>query len=658
MLKKVDEGSYVFKKILISIFIMLLNYIIYEYNYRMGILMIAISVMLIAILMAEEYAKAKEIKRQSALDILKLRQEKEINSSPILFVVLSASGEIIWGNSKFSQICQVDSLQNKSIGELMGLDVKSLKEESGEVELESKKKSYYGTYSRQNTCQGEEVIKLYLIDITRKQNEIKEHEETRLAVGLIYVDNFEDIFGAESNIDQSKSLAKLDDLIYVLANRINGFVEKVDEYKYLVLFENRYLNFLESRKFEILDEVKDIDFGGRLPLTISIGIGFEGKTIKETYKYAKSAMDVALGRGGDQAVVKSNEKLEFYAGKTKAVEKRAKVKARVVSHALKEIIDQSDTIFIMGHKSPDLDCFGAAIGMYRVVKTRGKDAYIVLDKVTESIRLIYDNLKKDHSEYIENIVSPKDTKKLIDENSLCIIVDTHKLGYLEFEGLLKKVKNVVIIDHHRLGKDVIADTIISYIEPYASSTCELVTEIIYYIAEDAKLQKVEAEALLAGIALDTKNFSIKTGVRTFEAASFLRRKGADTEIVRKLFRTSVEDLKLKATAIESAEVIAGCVAIAKFHERTGSANLIAAQVADELLNTTTIKASFVLCLIDDSVHISARSVDEFNVQYIMEQLGGGGHLNAAGARIKDASIDECIEKIKELIEENTKEGER
>lgn len=608
-----------------------------------------VNIVLLLLILIDEFMILRKNRREMKLRKL-VKIEDEILFSPIPFTVLDNKGKIIWHNESFDNITGIDNPEGSFIFDaLPQFNVEKLYSDDKYI-YKLRNNHYKVIREISSSEEAGKIIRVYLIDVSERENILYRYSERELVIGIVYIDNFEDIFGMESNIDQNKGLAKIDNHIYVLSNRINGFAEKIDEYRYLLFFEKRYLEFLENRKFEILDDVKKIDFGGKLPVTISIGIGSGGKNIKENYYFAKTAMDLALGRGGDQAVIKSGEKLTFYGGKTKAVEKRTKVKARVMAHALRGIIDQSDTVFIMGHKSPDLDCFGAAIGMYRVAKSRGKKAYIVMNGVSASINLIYQKLKENHSEYIDNIVDSKEAKKLITESSVAIVVDTHKYNHVESEEFLRKVDNKVVIDHHRMGKDVIEDTILSYIETYASSTCELVTEILMYIAEDANLQKIEAEALLSGISLDTKQFSVKTGVRTFEAAAYLRRKGADTEMVRELFRNNIRDLKIKAMAIEEAEIVNGNIAIAKIKDVTESANLIAAQTADELLNTTSTEATFVFSQLESGIHISARSVGEVNVQIIMEKVGGGGHLNSAGARL-DTDMDDAVAQVKNLIKE-------
>lgn len=615
-------------------------------GYAVSVLVFILLLFLLIIELNEVRKDKKNKKAKMTLDI-----NSEIEVSPIPFFVLDDDGMIVWSNKKFKEISQVESVNNRFISDVI---------RSFEFERLTLDEKYTLNYrdniydiimdKAYNTVYGN-VTKIYLINSTERENLLNTLFDRELVIGIIYIDNFEDVFGMDSNIEQNKSMSVLDDHIYSLSNSVGGFAEKIDDYKYLLFFQRKYLEFLESRKFEILDDIKKIDFGGTVPITMSIGVGYGGSVIKENYHFAKNAMDLALSRGGDQAVVKCDDKIKFYGGKTEAVEKRAKVKARVVAHAIRGIIDQSDDIFIMGHMNPDLDCFGAAIGMYRLAKSRRKNAYIVLDRVSASIYLIHDNIMKSNEEYKNIIITSKEAKRMINDRSLCIVVDTHKYNYVESEEVVRKIDNRIVIDHHRIGSNQITEVLLSYIETYASSTCELVAELISYIADDEIIPKVEAEAMLAGIALDTKQFSVKTGVRTFEAAAFLKRKGADTEVVRELFRTNMRDLKIKSLAIEKAEVLEDSVAIAKIDDQVESANLIASQTSDELLNTTSMKATFVFSKIEGGTQVSARSSGEVNVQSVMEGVGGGGHLNCAGARMMGINMEEAIAQVKELIYE-------
>lgn len=588
-----------------------------------------------------------------------------INNMPIPLVMLKLDGTINWYNPKFLEMTEFLDVLDKNISDIIpNLDVDDIKieNESSIIKVTFKEKNYdvlYNIVDISNALENKRkyTIMLYWIDNTELYNIKTKYNNEKTNICLTHIDNYEEVITTTDESIRPLILAEIDKKLNTLASRLNGFVRKTDNDKYLIAFENRFLSFLENRKFYILDETRELDLGNKIPVTLSMGVGVNGKSIAETYEYAKGAIDIALGRGGDQAVIKDIDKLSFYGGKSKAVEKRTKVKARVIAHALRELIDQSEKVFIMGHKIADMDSFGAAMGIYRVVKTRKKKCYIVLGGVNTSIKKIYEKLKREHPEYLEDIIMPEQAKVLANENSLCIVVDTHRPQNTEAPQLLEIIEQVVVIDHHRRGAEFIEEPVLIYLEPYASSTCELVTEILYYINDKIDITKFEAEALLAGINLDTKNFALKTGVRTFEAASFLRRAGADTTEVRQLFRDDLEDFKLRAEVIRNANIIKDKIAISRLDKDTNSSILIAAQSADELLNIEGIIASFVLCILDDKIHISGRSLGELSVQLILEKLGGGGHMTSAGAQLKDISLDEAENMLEEAIIEYLKEGD-
>jgi c-di-AMP phosphodiesterase-like protein len=389
-------------------------------------------------------------------------------------------------------------------------------------------------------------------------------------------------------------------------------------------------------------------------VTLSIGIGRGGETPLENENYAVSAKELALGRGGDQAIVKSGEKLLFYGGKTKEVEKRTKVRARVIAHALVDLIKESNKIFIMGHINPDIDCLGAAVGIYRVVRLLGKDCFIIFDPTNNSVKPILEKIKTEE-DYQDVFISSRECIENSDENSILILVDVHSRGYVQNINVVDNFKRIVIIDHHRKSADFIEGALLSYIEPYASSTSELVTEMLQYMIDKPKVKVIEAEALLAGIFVDTKNFCFKTGVRTFEAASFLRRLGAETIDVKKFFADDLDNYLKRAEIIRSVKVFNN-IAIAICPEEIED-TVLAAQAADELLNITGIQASFVFVKIKEEIFISGRSLGDVNVQLILESLGGGGHMTMAGAKLKYVTVDEALLKLKDAIGKYIREGE-
>lgn len=588
-----------------------------------------------------------------------------IFNMPIPLVMIGIDGNISWYNTKFLEIINEEDILNKNIKELipnLDMSVFMSKKENAALEIDLGDKNYKVLYniidtSKTKEIQKEYIIMLYWIDNTIFSVLKNKYNEEKINVGLIQIDNYSEVKNETDEVNRPVVFAEIDKRLNSFALSINGFIRKYENDKYILVFENGYLEFLENKKFDILDEIREINMGNKIPITLSIGVGVNGKNPSQQYEFARAAMDIALGRGGDQAIVKKIDKLSFYGGKSKAVEKRTKVKARVISHALRQLIDQSENVFIMGHKIGDMDSFGASIGIWRAVRNRDKKGFIVLNSINPSIKNIYEKLKDDHPEYLDYIISGEEAKNIVDKTSLCVVVDTHRPSYTEAPELLDLVDKVVLIDHHRRGAEFIHDPVLTYLEPYASSTCELVTEILYYTKDKMEIEKFEAEALLAGISVDTKNFTYKTGVRTFEAASLLRRAGADTTNVRQFFQDDLHTFILKADVVKNAKIIEKQIAISRLEKETEDSVLIAAEAADDLLNISGIIASFVLVINEGKVHISGRSLGDISVQIILEKLGGGGHLTVAGAQLDNTDIDEAEKKLEEFIIEYLKEDD-
>ena len=427
-------------------------------------------------------------------------------------------------------------------------------------------------------------------------------------------------------------------------------MKRVSKDKFFLVMNREELKKIEFDKFEILDKIRNIDHGNTFPVTISMGIGIDGETINDNFKMAIGALDLALGRGGDQVVVKTNDNFSFYGGKSKAVEKKTKVKSRLIGHALREIINQSEDILIMGHRYPDMDAMGAAVGIYDLCKACGKESNIVLENVNDSIEIFAQKIKRD--KYYKGIFINHETAiERCKEDTLVIVLDTHRPNFTECPQLLDISDKVVVIDHHRRGVEFISDTVLLFHEIYVSSTCEMVTELIQYMDENIKINKMTAEGLLAGINLDTKNFAFKTGVRTFEAASYLRKIGADTIEVKKLFNADISDFTTKAEIIQNTKIINNRICIGYTSSEIDNVNVIIAKAADELLNIRQVEASFVLGQKDGKVFISARSLGDINVHVMMEKLGGGGHIDIAGAQLKNVSLKKAYNMVHEIIEE-------
>lgn len=585
---------------------------------------------------------------------------------PIPFMMVEIDGTISWYNPKFSEIIEKKDILEKNIEDIIpSFNMKEIvnNEEDKNIEVTFKDRHYKVLYNivktnKKNT-NNDYLIMLYWLDNTNFTILKEKYNSEKMNVCLVQVDNFDEVMKDTDETNRPIVTAEIDKKLNTFTSRVKGLIRKYESDKYIIVFENKHLETLESKKFDILDDVREIEQGNKIPATLSIGVGVNGKNPAELYEFAKGAIDIALGRGGDQAVVKKIDKLSFYGGKSKAVEKRTKVKARVISHALRQLIDQSERVFIMGHKVGDMDSFGASIGVLSAVRSKGKEGYIVLGDINPSIKNLYEKIKTDHQEYLEYIISPEEAVELASKDSLCVVVDIHRPKYTEAPELLDIVDKVVLIDHHRRGAEFIEDPVLVYLEPYASSACELITEILYYyMNEKMDIEKFEAEALLAGITVDTKSFTFKTGVRTFEAASFLRRAGADTTSVRQLFQDDLETFITKAEVVEKAHIVGdGKIAISTMERKTKDSILIAAQAADDLLNINGIAASFVLVPVDERIHISGRSLGDLSVQLILEKLGGGGHLTVAGAQLEDATIEKAKNMLEEAIEEYLEEGD-
>lgn len=498
----------------------------------------------------------------------------------------------------------------------------------------------------------------YFFNISKQVELETKYEEQKAVFALIYVDNYEEVIHSIEDVRRPLLVALIDRHINKLCKDIDGVIRKFEKDKYFIAFQKKYLSTLEQSNFSILNSVREINIGNELPVTLSIGVGIHDTEYGLRFDYAKTAMDLALGRGGDQAVVKYNENFSFYGGKTRGIEKSTRVKARMKAHAFRELIEETEQILIMGHKLGDMDSLGASMGVYACAKHFGKPAHIVIDKVTTAISTIYDQIISDKDYPSDIIINSTQVPNYISDQTLLVVVDVNRPSYMEYPDILKMVEKIVVFDHHRVTADHIENAVLSYIEPYASSTCEMITEITQYISDKIKLKSIEADALFAGITVDTKNFVAKSGVKTFEAAAFLRRNGADSVRVNRLFKNDMASYKAKATAVKDAEIYRDMIAISICPSNVVNPNLISAQAADELLNIYGIKASFVLTYVESVVYISARSIDDINVQIIMEKLGGGGHLSVAGAQLENITIEKAIEKLKSVIDEYFEKGDK
>ena len=585
-------------------------------------------------------------------------------NAPFPLLILETDGNIIWKSSKFiTEFANIDI--NNYISDLI-IDIKAEIEKNKDQKkksiiknLEIGKKQYkiQAEFAKTKRSERKKVAEymliLYFIDETEKYELQKENENKRTCVGIIMVDNYEEVMQRVDTEQKAQLMAKVESTIYDWVNETNGILVKEDRDTYVYIFEQRYLEQLKENKFAILDSIKDIVRKDKIQLTLSIAISNEGKTNKEIYKSASSAMDVILGRGGDQAVIREDGKYQFFGGKVEEVEKRTKVKARIVAHALEELISECEKVIIMGHINPDIDAMGSALGIYRIATSLRKETYIVNNEST-SIKTFIENIEE---EYKNVIINKDEALDKIDNETLLVIVDTHKKSYVEVPELLDKTNKIVVIDHHRRGTDFIDQSILTFQEVYASSASELVSELIQYTQNEIELPTIEAEALYAGIMMDTKNFTFKTGVRTFEAAAYLRRCGIDIIKVKKWFQSDLESYNKISEIVRKAEVIHDTIAIATYETQEKDTSLICAKSADELLTIGNITASFVLGTMEDKICISGRSIGDINVQVILEKLGGGGHITLAGAQLENKTIEEAKKELIEKIEEYFSEKE-
>jgi len=588
--------------------------------------------------------------------------KQSILNMPIPLTMVEIDGTIKWYNRKFLDYMENQSLLNENIENIIpDLNLETvLKENPDTIKIKINNKSFklvYNIIKSSNDHTSNYVIMLYWIEDTNYENLKKKYNEEQLVVSLVQADNLDEVMQDTEETKRPLVIGEIDHKLSLWTNKVNGFMKKYESDKFVIVFESQYLEELENKKFDILDQVREINVGNKIPITLSMGIGTGGKTPLENAGFANAAKDLSLGRGGDQATVKKNEKISFYGGKTKAVEKRTKVKARVIAYALRQLIEQSHDVFIMGHQNGDLDSLGSALGIYRAAKNRNKNAYIILEGSNPAIDCLYSNMME-KEEYRKAVISCDDAKSRISDTSLLVVVDTHRPNFTECPELLTKTDNIVVIDHHRKGTEFIENTVLNYHETYVSSTSELVTEILFYMDEKINIEVLEAEALLAGIAVDTKNFTFRTGVRTFEAAALLRRAGADTAAVKQLFQNDMDTIIARAEVIRRGEVFKKGVIISVCGEDMKVTQLAVAQGADELLEIKGIQASFVIGKKDDTmIIISGRSMGDINVQVILEGLGGGGHLTLAGAQLEGITLEEAKEKLQKSIEEYFQEEE-
>ena len=603
------------------------------------------------------YIRHKEITKyieNLTLNIDRATKDTLLNF-PMPLVVLEIDGTIIWYNSSSKEIFGGVELLEKTIHSFVKeLDPNNIGKEqnnfSKEIVINNRNYNVLGNFVKVDRKIDEDgfILLLYFIDNTELVNMKKRYNEEKVTIGLIVIDNYDDLLQSTDDAKRPQTLAEIDTKVNQWMKNTGGIVKKYERDRYLIVFEYKYMKEFEEKRFEILDSVKEINLGNKIPVTLSIGFGLNGNSLWENFKYASASIDIALGRGGDQVVIKDSKDFTFYGGKSRELEKRTRVKARVIAYALRELIDQASNIMIMGHYNCDIDCLGAAIGIYRVAKNRNKEVYIVLNSSNPTIDKFVSKVEKSN-EYENIFIATSDALDKAGKKTLLIIVDTHRPQYTEAPDLIRYTDQIVVIDHHRRGADYLQEAVLTYHETYASSTCELVTEILQYVEEKVKLKPIEAEALYAGIVVDTKNFTFKTGVRTFEAAAFLRRQGVDTVAVKQLFQNDIDTYINISNTVKDAEILMDSIAVSVCSPLAKNCALITALAADQLVSLAGVTAAFVMSSINGSISISGRSLGDVNVQMIMEKLGGGGHMTVAGAQLQGVSIEEAKEKLKEAI---------
>lgn len=662
--------------ILLGLFLAGITVLVYFIDWPIGVIL-TIFLVIYFVFTLYMYLNNSEILRKEMVEFATSYGELQgelLKSFDIPYALLDETGKIMWFNDAFGTAVHKDSDYRRSITTIFpairreGLP-KDEKEIRVQVEMEGTtfmaqiKKLNMAELLPSNTMLDDkarkgELYSLFLIDDTAARIAIQEVDDQSMVVGFVYIDNYEEAVDTLEDVRKSLLVALIDRKVTKYFSSIDGICSKMEKDKYLIVMRKKALHQLEEDHFDLLEDAKTVKIGNEMAITLSIGIGLDGLSYAQNYEFARNAIDLALGRGGDQAVVKNFENVTYYGGKSRQVEKSTRVKARVKAQALKEILNIRDTVFIMGHRLGDPDSFGAALGIYRIAQTLNRKAYIVLNDRTVSLRQVLTLFDKNENYSKDMIIDSVTAIESVTDNSALVVVDVNTPSRTECPELLKLCKSIVVLDHHRQGKEVIENATLSYVEPYASSACEMVSEILQYTGENIKVRPEEADAIYGGIVVDTNNFTNRSGVRTFEAAAFLRRCGADVTRVRKLFREDVVSYRAKADAVSHAQIFRDAFAISVCNaENVQSPTVVGAQAANDLLDIKGVKASFVFTRYQGKVFVSARSIDEVNVQLIMEKMGGGGHLNIAGCQLDNVTIDEAIATLKKTISDMIEAGD-
>lgn len=668
--------SYMLTPLLLAVPLLIFNILLYFFHQEAGLAASAFTVFYM-ILVSASYRRNKGVFVNELVNFAVQYgtvQKKLLNELDIAYAILDDDGTVLWVNEQFTKLTGKDKNYHKPVTSIFSqLTKEALQKNIGSSQMHvdwgeyafraTLKRIELSDISQDNPLisagNGEgHLTALYLHDETQLNKYIRENDDQQLVMALVYIDNYEEAFNSIEDVKRSLLAALIDRKINKYFSSMDGLVRKLEKDKYFVVFRYIYLSQMEEDKYSLLEEVKTVKVGNEMAATLSIGIGSKGDTYIQSNDYARMAIDLALGRGGDQVVIKEGDRITYFGGNSKQIDKNTRVKARVKAHALREMIETRSHVIVMGHHIADIDSFGASIGVYCAGRVLGKKVQIVLNEVTTSLRPLKENFSEANGYEPDMFIDSEEAIQKTNNNTLVMVVDTNRPNYTDCPEILKKTKSIVVFDHHRSGSEVVENPTLSYIEPYASSTCEMIAEVLQYFTENIKLTPWEADAIYAGILIDTNNFMQKTGVRTFEAAAYLRRCGAEVTRVRKMLRNDMADYKARAEVMRYAEVYRGAFAISVCPARkVESPTVVSAQSANELLNITGIRASFVLTEYQNRIYISSRSIDEINVQQIMERLGGGGHVNIAGAQLSDSNIEEAKYRIREIIDDMMEKGE-
>lgn len=635
--------------------ILTLSVVTFMYDYRIALVEFALGALLLVCYLKLRIERSEDIAHyiRHLTDSSKFKAGDTLTEFKMPVVLLDADSTVVWRNNMFDKMVGGRHIVGLPLSDFIpGFNLELFDKQGGkltkDIRFGDNHYHVFGNVVKADRLSDGSIISLYWEDRTDYHNILERYDREHTAVVTMIVDNYEDVMQDTPSADKPKLSAAIEEAISIFGRDNNAIISRYEKDRYIMCVEKQYVDKMIEGNFAILDTIREIYEGNKMAPTLSIGVGIGSDSLAGNELFSSSALDMALGRGGDQAIIKDSEEFHFYGGKTQETEKRTRVKARVIALAIRELIVNADSIIIMGHRNGDIDCLGAALGLYRAISNCGKQARILLESYNETVQRMLDRLGPDYSDVF---IRKSFSDEIVSKNTLVFVVDTHKYSLVENENLLNVSEKIVVIDHHRRSTGFIDNAIVTYHEPYASSASELVTELIQYMDAHPNLHQFEAESLYAGIYMDTKNFTFKTGVRTFEAVSYLRRAGVNTTEIKKLFSLDYEKVFKKIAIMETASIHEKEFLISTCKKNDDDMLTIVAQAADDLLNITGIKCAFVICDMGDYISISGRSYGEINVQLILETLGGGGHLTIAGAQIKNKSIDQVYDDLVAAIDE-------